>query len=282
MRSTADPIRLDGRVAVVTGASRGLGYAIAETLARHGATVVCAARSQGPLEEAVTRLRADGLPAYAHPCDVGDFAQVRALADAAQAYGNLDIWVNDAGSAGVFGPVASTPPEDFAHVVQTNILGTFHGCRAALPIFLAQGHGDLVNLYGRGDRSPVPLQAAYGSSKAWIRMFTRALQGEVKGSGVRVHGMNPGLVLTDMLGRVTSQPGFEEKLQALPVIASLWGQPPRLAARPVLGLVTSDRGEFIDLNKPTMITRGLRSWASGRLKRERRMPMSVTVLDAGD
>jgi len=118
----------------------------------------------------------------------------------------LDIWVNNAGASGVFGPTASTPVDDFTRVVRTNILGTFHGSRVALPVFLGQGSGDLVNVYGRGDQGPVALQNAYASSKRWVRQFTESLRLETKGTGVRVHGINPGLVMTDMLGHVTSRP----------------------------------------------------------------------------
>ncbi len=92
--------------------------------------------------------------------------------------------------------------------------------------------------------------------------------------------MNPGLVITDMLGRVTSQPGYEQRLGGLQVVVGLWGQAPEVAAEPVLRLVTSDAAEFRDLTKATLVGRGLRSLLTGRLRRRNRMPMNVTVLDA--
>jgi NAD(P)-dependent dehydrogenase (short-subunit alcohol dehydrogenase family) len=187
---------LHGRVAVVTGSTRGLGLAMARLLGRHGATVVLASRSDDHVRAAVDLLRAEGLTVHGRRCDTGAMADVEALRDEALAHGMLDIWVNNAGTSGVYGPTASTPPEDFERVVRTNILGTFHGARTALPVFLAQGHGDLVNLYGQGDRGPVALQNAYASSKRWVRQFTETLQREAKGTGVRVHGFNPGLVMT--------------------------------------------------------------------------------------
>ncbi|MDO5499553.1 MAG: SDR family oxidoreductase [Propionibacteriaceae bacterium] len=269
---------LAGRVAVITGGSRGLGLEFARLLGRHGATVVLTARTGEVVERAAAELRDSGLRAHGLAADVGVLADVERVRDEALRHGVLDIWVNNAGAAGVYGPTVTTPVADFERVVRTNILGTFYGSRVALAVFLDQGHGDLVNLYGRGDNGPVPLQNAYASSKAWIRNFSRALQGEVKGTGVRVHGMNPGLVLTDMLGRVSTQPGFEEQIKALPIVAALWGQSPEIAARPLLDLVTSDRREFRDLRRRTMVTRGLAHLLQGRLRRARRMPMDVTVI----
>jgi len=271
---------LAGRVAVVTGSSRGLGLAVAGLLGRHGASVVLASRSEADVAAAVERLRAEGVEASGRRCDMGELADVEALCEEARAHGMLDIWVNNAGASGVYGPTASTPVEDFESVVRTNILGTFHGSRVALPVFLGQGHGDLVNVYGQGDRGPVALQNAYASSKRWVRQFTETLRAETKGTGVRVHGMNPGLVITDLLGSVTSQPGYQHRLHGLQVVVGLWGQTPEAAAGPLLRLVTSDAGEFRDLTAATLVGRGIRNVLAGRLRRRNLMPMNVTVLDA--
>lgn len=272
------PADLTGRVAVITGSTRGLGFAMARLLGRHGASVVLASRSDADVSAAVDRLQREGIAASGRRCDTGEWTDVEALRDEALARGTLDIWVNNAGASGVYGPTASTPVEDFSRVVRTNILGTFHGARVALPVFLAQGHGDLVNVYGQGDRGPVALQNAYASSKRWVRQFTETLRAETKGTGVRVHGLNPGLVVTDMLGRVASQPGYESRLTGLQVVVGLWGQTPEAAARPVLGLVTSDASEYRDLKRTTLVTRGVRNLLTGRLRRDRRMPLDVTVV----
>lgn len=266
---------LDGRVAVVTGGSRGLGFAIARLLASRGATVVIGARTG--VDDAVARLTAHGLRAHGRACDVGVYADVERLRDAALTHGELDIWVNNAGAAGPYGPTHLVPPETFERVVRTNILGTFHGCRAALPGMIERGGGHVINLYGRGATRPVPLQNAYASSKAWVRVFTRTLQAELKGTGVHVHGFNPGLVTTDMLGHVTVVPGFEEKVTALPVVVGLWGQPPDVAARPVLDLVRGDAAEYRDLTPLRAVRRAACSVANGRLRKDRRMPLEVLV-----
>lgn len=251
----------------------------ARVLGRHGASGGLSSRSAADVKAAVERLRTEGIDAYGRQCDMAEFAEVEALRDEALRHGALDIWVNNAGSSGVYGPTAFTPVEDFARVVRTNILGTFHGSRVALPVFLGQGDGDLVNVYGQGDQRPVALQNAYASSKRWVRQFTETLRAETKNTGVRVPGMNPGLVVTDMLGSVTSQRGYEQRLGGLQVVVGLWGQTPEVAAQPLLRLVTSDAAEFRDLTKATPVGRGVRNLLAGRLRRRNRMPMNVTVLD---
>nr|NLI51236.1 SDR family oxidoreductase [Propionibacterium sp.] len=155
---------LAGRVAVVTVSSRGLGLEFARLLGRHGATVVLTARTADAVARAVAGLSAEGIAAHGVAADVAEPAQVAAVRDEALGLGVLDIWVNNAGAAGVYGPTATSDP-DVMRVVRTNILGTYHGSRAALPVFLAQGHGDLVNLYGRGAEGPVPLQNAYARGR---------------------------------------------------------------------------------------------------------------------
>ncbi|MFF2029890.1 SDR family oxidoreductase [Arthrobacter sp. NPDC058192] len=204
MGSQRDILR--GRVAVVKGSTRGLGLGMARLLGHRGAAVVLASRSGADVAAAVEQLQTEGIKASGRPCDTGELADVEALRDGALSRGILDIWVNNAGASGVFGPTASAPIDDFTLVVRTNILGTFHGSRIALPVFLAQGPGDLVNVNGHGDQGPVALQNAYASSKGWVRQFTETLRLETKGTGVRVHGMNPGLVLTDMLGASPPSP----------------------------------------------------------------------------
>jgi NAD(P)-dependent dehydrogenase (short-subunit alcohol dehydrogenase family) len=232
--------QLDGKVAVITGSSRGLGYAIAETYAREGAAVVLTARSENQLRDNVAALTAKGCKAAGFPCDVSDLEAVRALAaNAVQAFGKIDIWVNNAGVSGVFGPTAATPVERNERVVQTNILGTYYGSITAMQYFLPQHSGKLINLVGRGDDKPVPLQNAYAPSKAWVRSFTLALAQEYKDSGIGIFAFNPGLVDTDMLRKLESMPGYEARLKPLSTVIQLWANEPEVPAEKALWLASS-------------------------------------------
>jgi glucose 1-dehydrogenase len=231
---------LKNKVAVITGGSRGLGLAIAQTFARAGAKVVIASRSQRSVDSALQTLRSAGAQAEGLACDIADLAQVEALAShAVKTYGHIDIWVNNAGVSAPYGPTSQIPPRDFLSVIQTNITGTYHGSKVALRYFLPQKSGKLINILGRGDKGGVKYQNAYSASKIWVRNFTKTLAEECDKSGVDVIGFNPGLVLTEMLSQVQTVAGFENKVNPIRVVAALWGNPADVPAQKALWLASS-------------------------------------------
>lgn len=232
---------LKDKVAVVTGSSKGLGLAIAQAFAREGAAVVLSGRSAQALQEAVAQLEQQGARASWLLTDVGDLEQVRRLAKhTVEVFGSIDIWVNNAGYASVYGPTIAIDPRDFERVVRTNILGEYYGSLVAIQQFLAQGGGGkLINLLGRGDKAPVAFQNAYGSSKAWVRNFTLALAKEQKKSGIGIFAFNPGLVETDLLRKVDVVEGYEKQLKGFEAIIRLWANPPAVPAERVAWLASS-------------------------------------------
>ena len=231
---------LQEKVAVITGGSRGLGYAIAETYAREGAKVIIASRSLHSVDLAVDSLREAGYQAAGLVCDVSDIQQVKTLAEfAIRTFGKIDIWVNNAGLSAPYGPTAHVPSDDFVRVIDTNITGTYNGSVVAMRYFILQKSGKLINLLGRGDGGSIPLQNAYSSSKVWVRNFTKALAREYRNSGVDVFGFNPGLVRTEMLSNVHALSGYENRITALRFIAMLWGNETDVPARKALWLASS-------------------------------------------
>ncbi len=232
---------LKGKVAVVTGASRGLGQAIATLFAHEGASVILAARSQKDIEQNAAGLRAEGYAAAPFICDVSDPTQVEALARfAIETYGHFDIWVNNAGTGGPYGSTFDLAPDQFLGVMRTNIFGTYQGSLLAMRHFLPRKSGKLINILGQGAKKPVPNQNAYGSTKAWMRVFTLALAKEYKHSGVGVHLLQPGLMDTDLLTDLITFPNQEKRLRnIMPFLVRAGGKEPEVAARKALWLASA-------------------------------------------
>lgn len=233
--------KLENKIAVVTGASRGLGKAIARLYAWEGAKTVLSARSRNEIERIVDELRAEGLEAAAFPCDVSDLKQVEALARfTIGEYGHFDIWVNNAGSAGPYGASMDLSIDQFLAVMRTNILGDYYGSTIAMRHFLGRKSGKLINILGAGSRGPVPNQNAYGSTKAWIRVFSLALAREYRDSGVGVYALQPGLMETDLLTTLVTFENQEKRLRSfMPFLIRAGGKKPDVAARKALWLASS-------------------------------------------
>jgi NAD(P)-dependent dehydrogenase (short-subunit alcohol dehydrogenase family) len=232
---------LEGKVAVITGASRGLGRATAILFARQGAKVVLSARSPIIIEQIAAGLRAEELDSSAFPCDVSNPQQVEDLARfAISKYGVFDIWVNNAGTAGPYGATLDLSPDQYMSVLRTNINGVYYGSTVALRHFLPRKSGKLVNILGAGARKPAPNQNAYGSSKAWIRVFTLALAEEYRNKGVGVHAFQPGLMETELLTELVTFEDNEKRLRSImPFLIRAAGNKPDVAARKMLWLVSA-------------------------------------------
>ncbi len=230
---------LDAKVVVITGSTRGLGLAMAEACAAAGAAVVVSSRSSGAVDQAVARLCAGGARASGQVCDVGDLAQVESLGrHAVETFGRFDVWINNAGASAPFGPTMHLPPGEFLTIVHTNILGTYHGSLVALRHFYPRHSGKLINLLGRGDTGPVPLQNAYTASKIWVRSFTKALAQEYRDDGVGVFAYNPGLTITSMLTDVDAIAGYEKRLEPLKTVMRMWGHSPEVPAQRIVWLAS--------------------------------------------
>lgn len=228
---------LDGKVAVITGGTRGLGLAIAGAYIREGAAVVVASRSADAVAQAVARLQSNDVRVAGIPCDVGDLAQVQALKKhALDTFGQLDIWINNAGIAGPYGATAHITPEMFTAVLQTNIIGTYHGSWVAMQHFLPRHEGKLINILGAGSRRPMPMQNAYTSSKGWMKNFTTILAQEYKESGVGVYAFNPGMMITELLTQVDAVEGYEGRLASFDAVIRMFGKPPEVPAEKAVWL----------------------------------------------
>jgi len=195
---------LSGKVAIITGGSRGIGFAIARALIEQGAHVVITGRTEARLEEATRELQAaarEGGTATGVRTDVRNYQEVEQLMTrVARQHGGLDILINNAG-IGLFRAVADMTPEEWHSIVDTNLTGVFYCCHTALPHLRARGGGWIINISSLAGRNPFPEAAAYCASKSALNAFSEALMQEVRYEGVRVSYVMPGSVATDFGSR---------------------------------------------------------------------------------
>jgi NAD(P)-dependent dehydrogenase (short-subunit alcohol dehydrogenase family) len=199
-------LRLAGQVALVSGASRGIGRAIALAFAREGARVVLLARGRGDLERVARAIEIDGGSALVVAGDAAEEDAARRAVEAALVrFGRLDCLVTAQG-AGAFGPLETSRLQDWDAMLRANLTATYLLCRAALPAMLAAGQGTIVALVSLAAVRAIPGCAAYTASKAGVLGLVRALASEVRGRGVRVAALSPGAVDTPFWDAIPSPP----------------------------------------------------------------------------
>ena len=197
---------LAGRVALVTGAGRGIGRAVALAMSRAGATVVLAARGAAALGAVAREIEAQGGKALGVATDVTDAAQVAALVERAVASERrVDVLVTAAGTAR-FGPVADASPEDWDATMAVNLRGVFLCCRAVLPVMARQGGGTIVNVGSVVTTRALPGSAAYTASKYGVLGLSRILAEEGRAQGIRVGVLTAGAVDTPLWDAIPGAP----------------------------------------------------------------------------
>jgi NAD(P)-dependent dehydrogenase (short-subunit alcohol dehydrogenase family) len=219
---------LDGKVAVVTGSTRGIGRTIAEALAGQGAGVVVSGRQAVDVERVVTDFRRAGIEVRGKACDVRKYSDAEALMRfAAEETGGIDVLVNNAG-IGIFNHVADISPEEWDQVIGTNLSGVFYCCHAAIPFLRQRGGGYIFNISSLAGKNAFHDGTAYNASKFGLEGFSEALMLDLRYENIKVSYIMPGSVATEFAGRQVSE-------------RESWKLSPGDVAQVVLDLLALDR-----------------------------------------
>ena len=200
--------RLDGQVALVTGASKGIGWDLAKALADAGASVAVAARDQPSLERLADEIRADGGEALAMELDVRDVEQISTAFELAREhFGSLDVLVNNAG-LGANHPAEDITESDWDEMMDVNLRGLFFACQAAGRIMLAQGSGRIINMSSQAGVVGIREHAVYSASKGGVNLLTKVLALEWSSRGVTVNAVAPTFIYTPGTAERLDQPEY--------------------------------------------------------------------------
>jgi NAD(P)-dependent dehydrogenase (short-subunit alcohol dehydrogenase family) len=228
---------MQDKVVAITGASRGIGAAAAIAFAQAGARVALLARSEAQVAALATRL---GDRAMAVTCDVADATQVDwALTRVAERFGGLDVLINNAGTIDPIARLADTDPAAWGKAIDVNLKGVFNGMRAAIPLLRARGGGVLITVSSGAAHNPLEGWSAYCASKAGAAMLTSCAHLEEAAHGLRIMGLSPGTVATDM--QVTIRASGINPVSKLDPSAHI---PAEWAARALVWMCGADAAEF--------------------------------------
>ena len=229
---------MSGKTVMITGASRGIGEATARVFAEAGANVALLARCVDEIAQTADEI---GRSAIAIPCDVSRRSEVEAaVAATTRTFGCLDVLIGNAGMVAPIGLLGDTDPDAWSHAIDVNLKGVFYGMHAVLPGMIAQGHGTILTVSSGAAHSPIEGWSAYCSAKAAAYMLTRSVDNEARDKGVRVMGLSPGTVATQMQRDIKAS-GIN------PVSKMEWSDhiPPEWPARALLWMCTAEADSYL-------------------------------------
>lgn len=241
--STAPAGKLSGKIAVVTASTDGIGFSIAQNLARHGAKVMISSRKEANVAKAVAELESEGLEVAGRVCHVGKAGDRESLlSNTVDRFGGLDILVSNAAVNPYFGPTLGCPEEAWDKIFDVNIKSAFLLFKSCVPLFEARGGGSAVFVSSIGGFVPIPALGPYSVSKTALFGLTKALASEVAQDNIRVNCIAPGIVKTKFASALTDNDDIAEKvLENVPL--NRFAKPDEMGG--VVSFLVSDEASYV-------------------------------------
>lgn len=238
-------MKLNNKTIVVTGSTRGIGRAIAEACAKEGARVVICSRQESAVKQTCKTFKQQNLHVSGISVDVsieGDLEEL--LQHAVEAWGRVDVWINNAGLSGGFRPLQEMSAEEIRALVEVNLTATLNACRIIIPYFITQGGGILINMSGKGGRGDAsPFLSTYAATKAAITSLTKSLAQENKPHPISIHSVMPGMVATDFYKDMKTSPKLVAITQSLPHVLKAFRVPADVVGRFFVQIAAQEPGK---------------------------------------
>lgn len=243
-------MKLQNKVIVVTGSTRGIGRAIAEACAQEGASVVVSSRQESAVRKTCESFKQRGFNASGLVVDVsrqGDLE--RLLQHAIETWARVDVWVNNAGLSGGLRPLHEMSTQEIRDIVDTNLTGTLQACRMIIAYFIQQGGGILMNMSGKGGRGEASaFMTTYAATKAAVTSLTKSLARENKQHPISIHSVVPGMVATDFYQDVKTSPELAASTESLPYVLKALGVPLDVVGRFFVEIAAQEPGRVTGKN----------------------------------
>jgi NAD(P)-dependent dehydrogenase (short-subunit alcohol dehydrogenase family) len=237
-------MKLENKVIVITGSTRGIGRAVAEACAREGGNIVVSSRSDKAVKEAVTSLVKEGFTATGIVADVSRESDIKNLVDhAIKTFGKIDVWINNAGLSGGYRMLYDVGEDEICDIVNANLTGTLQACRLVIPYFM-ENKGIIINMSGKGGRGDAsPYMTVYAATKAAVTSLTKSLAKEYKRFPVSIHCVFPGMVETDFYKDLKVSSNLAHTIKDISVALKVFGVPINEVAEALVDICAQEPGK---------------------------------------
>ena len=238
-------MKLEDKVIVITGSTRGIGRAIAEACAKEGAKVVICSRQESAVKGTCETFKQQDFNVSGGTVDVSIQSDLeKLLQHTIETWGRVDVWINNAGLSGGLRPLNELSEEEITRIIDVNLAGTLKACRIIIPYFIQQGGGILINMSGRGGRGEAsPFLTTYAATKAAVTSLTKSLAQENKAHPISIHSVIPGMVATDFYKELKTSPKLAASAQSMPYVLKALGVPIDVVGRSFVQIAAQEPGK---------------------------------------
>jgi len=238
-------LKLENKVIVITGSTRGIGRAIAEECGKEGSKIVISSRNEEAVKETCKLLKEKGYNAEGIVADVSKEDDIKKLFEfTIDKYGAIDVWINNAGLSGGYRFLYDLSETEIKDIVNVNITGILLSCKVIIPYFIEKKKGIILNISGKGGRGEAsPYLTTYSATKSAVTNLTKSLAKEYKSNPITICSLIPGMVETDFYKDMKVSPGLEKQIKRLPFILKAFGVPKEKVGKKVVKIVSQKPGK---------------------------------------